>query len=346
MELATSWGAQAIADAAAVLSRARSVLSFQIATALQTSLYRFMSASEQLGALLLVCVGLEGIARVSKMQDIRFVLPRSVLVVQVGQALQELLVFKEWASSSAEGVAQGFLLNTLGLCVPAILEMLSPIFFQSAYLQNALSVWLFQYVSSTRQLLEQVDFGVSPVFLCLTVFSLRRRARGQLNIARSTELYKYVTRALHMLLVDWMLRTLADTTLLLPRLVQIALWSMLIVFVDLLGLDVLSLMQDLRGFTVFRIAAELQRIGVLSSDTASAAGAAIIVFCVHSSLGVLQLQSRATAGFAEVLFVACTNVILQTASFGTDAAQVTLICIICVLLYEFQAALAGWQGAS
>jgi hypothetical protein len=222
-----------------------------------------------------------------------------------------------------------------------MLEMLSPAFMQIAYVQNALSVWLFQYASTTRQALARVDFGVSPVFLCLFVFSLTTRARRLSSSAQGIELYKYVARAWHMLLVDWVLRTLADSTLLLPHMLQVALWSMLVVIVDLLGLDSLSLMQDVRGYTVFRIAAELQRMGVLSSDAASAVGAALLFFCVHSSLGVLHLQSRATSSFAEVLFVACTNVILQGTSGGAGAAQLTLVCVACVFAYEVQATLAG-----
>jgi hypothetical protein len=61
-----------------------------------------------------------------------------VLVVQVGQMLQGLLVYKEWVSRSTQGLVQGFLLNTLDLCVPSVLELLSPEFVASAYVQNTL----------------------------------------------------------------------------------------------------------------------------------------------------------------------------------------------------------------
>jgi hypothetical protein len=39
---------------------------------------------------------------------------------------------------------------------------------------------------------------------------------------------------------------------------------------------------------VYRIAGELQGMGVLSSDRVSAVGAALLAFCAHTSLGAMQ----------------------------------------------------------
>lgn len=338
MELAPSWAAQAKADAVRLLYRAESVLSFQIASAVQAALYKFMSPSEQLGTLMLVCVGLEGAARAWNVSDVRVDMVRSVLVVQVGQALQELLVFKSWASSSIEGVAQGFLLNTQGLCVPAILEMMIPELRQSAYVQNAVSVWLMQYASTTREALSRVDFGVSPVFLCLLALLTAKHTLSLFSFCNQIRFYKYVARAWNMLLVDWLLRTLANNTLSLEHTSQLALWAVVVIVVDFAG-DHQGPIQDVRGFTVFRVAAELQRIGLLSSDKASSVGSALLVFFLHSGLGMLQLHSRIAASFAEVLFVAGTNVILQSTASSADTIQLTLVCMVCVVAYQLQAAL-------
>lgn len=339
MQMAPSWTQQAQADAASVLMRAQTVLNFQIATALQTSLNKFMTAAEQLVALLLLCIGLERAVRVITDSDERLHLPRSVLVVQVGQSLQELLVFKDWSSSIPEGVAQGFLLNTLGLGVPSVLEILCPEFVQLIYLQNALSVWLFQYASSTRQALARVDFGVSPVLVCLCVFSVWNCVQRTAPQKHAVVEHKYLVRAMHMLLVDWLLRTIADSTLMLPTFLQATLWTMVVLVIDLLHLDKLNVLQDLRGFTIFRIAAELQRIGLLSSDAASASAGAMIVLGIHIALGAMQLNSRITSSFAEVFLVAGTSVIVQGASVGDGSAQFTLVCVICILVYQIQAAL-------
>jgi hypothetical protein len=181
-----------------------------------------------------------------------------------------------------------------------------------------LSVWLFQYASSTREVLARVDFGVSPAYVCLLAFALSASAR-RLAAGSGVEvfaLFKYLARAWHMLLVDWLLRTLTHSTGGLQRGLQIALLAMVVVVVDALALESLSLMRDVRGYTVFRIAGELQGLGVLSSDSASALGAALLAFCAHTGLGALQLHSRVTSSAAEVFFVASVNVLVQSATSG------------------------------
>jgi hypothetical protein len=215
---------------------------------------------------------------------------------------------------------------------------------QSAYVQNALSVWLFQYATSTREVLARVDFGVSPAYVCLLAFALAQSAR-RLGASLDT-LYKYVARAWHMLLVEWLIRTVGHSTLGLPLELQIALLAMLIVVVDELCLDRLSLMRDVRGYTVFRIAGELQRLGVLSSDGASAFGAVIVAFGVHTGLNVMRLRSRATSSAADIFLVACTNALLQSASSGGGPAQLMRVGVVCVLAYEGQAALARSAAAA
>lgn len=332
---------QARVDAGRVVARVQAALSFQVATALQGALDAVLEPGEQLAALVLLCVCVQAAAMVGHVQAETV---RSVLVVQVGQTLQGLLVYKEWASSSTQGLVLGFLLNTLGLCVPSVLELLSPEFVASAYVQNALSVWLFQYASSTREVLARVDFGVSPAYVCLLAFALsagaRRLAAG--SGAEAFALFKYLARAWHMLLVDWLLRTLAHSTGGLQRGLQIALLAMVVVVVDALALESLSLMRDVRGYTVFRIAGELQGLGVLSSDSASALGAALLAFCAHTGLGALQLHSRVTSSAAEVFFVASVNVLVQSATSGEAgvAQQLLRAGLVCVLAYAVQKELA------
>jgi hypothetical protein len=240
--------AQARVDARRVLARVQTTLSFQVATALQLALNALLTPGEQLAALVLLCVAVQAAGAIGHW-PVETV--RGVLVVQVGLTLQGLLVFKDWAQGSTQRLAQGFLLNTLGLCVPSVLELLSPRFVASPYVQNALSVWLFQYASSTREVLERVDFGVSPVFVCLLAFALSVSAQ-RLSLG-STALYKYVARALHMLLVDWLLRTLALSTAGAPTGLRIALLALVIVVVDALALEKLSLLRDVRGYTVYQV---------------------------------------------------------------------------------------------
>ena len=331
------WPAQARSDVVRVVVRLESVLRFQLASALQTALDAFMSPGEQLGALVLLCVCLQWASRLLKYEG---EIARGVLVVQVGQTMQGVLVYRDWSSDNLQATALGFLLNTLGLCVPSVLELLNPAFMASDYVQNAISVWLFQCATSTRQLLARVDLGVSPAFVCLLGFALSHSVHARVAASPVGRLYKHVLRAWHMLLVDWLLRTVVTAATGLPQMLQITLLSMVVLIVDELELDSLSLMRDVRGYIVYRIAGELQGLGVLSMDGASALGTALLAFCGHTGLRVLKLHSRATSSAAEVFFVACINVIVQSASRSDDAVlQLLLVGVVGVAAYQVQALL-------
>jgi len=327
------------ADASRVVGRIQAALNFSVAVALQTALNTVLSAGEQLAVLVLLCVLVQEAAKLTRLDSLR-----SVLVVQVGQTLQGLLVYKNWASGSTLELAQGFLINTLGLCVPSVLELLSPQFMQSEYVQSALSVWLYQYATATREVLMRVDFGVSSAVVCLLAFAL---AAGAQRVAGSdlggdgglARLYKYVVRAWHMLLVNWLLRTLTLSIKEAPTALQIAMLAMVIIVVDALALESFSMLRDVRGYTVFRIAGELQGLGVLSSDRTSALAAALVAFCAHTGLG--RLGSRVTTIAAEVFFVASANVFVQSVQNGAEAGaqQVLRAGLVCVLTYALQAVL-------
>lgn len=335
--IAQRWAKQARTDVSRVVSRAESVLSFQLATALQTSLDQVISPAEQLAVLVLLSFGLEGAAYPQHVRGLYYSITQSVLVVQIGQTLQGLLVYKNWTDSGMHGLALGFLLNTLGLCLPSLLEVVQPDLVASLYVQNALSVWLFQYAASTREVLARVDLGVSPAYFCLLAIVLSAHRLPQ---AEHNATYKYVARASHMLLVDWFLRTVATSIISLQAALQIAMLAMVVVIVDLLGLGRMSLLRDVRGYTVFRIASELQRLGVLSTDQTSSLCTALLAFCAHTSMGMLQLHSTVTSSAAEVFFVACTNVLVESASTGGGVVQLAHVGIVCIIAYAAQALLA------
>jgi len=333
---------QARADAGAVLARVQAAVSFQVALVLQGSLDEIMTPAEQLAALVLLCVCVQVATMLRRVETEVPEIARGVLVVQVGQTLQALLVAKAQAGGREE-IVVGFLLNTLGLCVPSVLELVTPRFVASAYVQNALSVWLFQYASSTRKVLAAVDFGVSPALVCLLAFllSLSAQRLGKRSALEALALYKYVARAWHMLLVDWLLRAVTESGAGLVQALQIALMAMLVIVVDTLELGYLSLLRDVRGYIVYRIAGELQGLGVLSQDAASALGAAFVMFCAHTGLGALSMRSLATSSAVEVFFVASVNVLVQGATSGKTGAalQVLNAGLVCVLAYQTQRAL-------
>jgi hypothetical protein len=153
-------------------------------------------------------------------------------------------------------------------------------------------------------------------------------------------LYKYLARAWHMLLVDWLLRTLTHSTEGLQRGLQIAMLAMVLVVVDALTIESLSLMRDVRGYTVFRVTGELQGLGVLIGDGASALGAVVLAFYANTGLGTLQLHSRVTSRTVEVFFVASVNVLrVQITTSGEEGVVQQQLGegLVCVLAYAVQA---------
>ena len=341
------WQAQAQIDLLRVVGRLQSVLNYQLALALQTTLGVLMPPTEQLCALLLLCVCERALLSVRMQSEI----VRCVLVVQVGQAMQNMLPSTAWTTASATQLASGFLSNTLGLMLPSLLEqysvfsiqeLLAPDFMRTDYVQNAISVCLFQYAASTREFLGRVNFGVSPVYICLLAFLLSHRAMPHRQASGVPTLYQYVGRAWHMLLVDWLLRTVVASTHELSQLLQMALLSMLVVLVDELELERLSLMRDVRGYLLYRVAGELQVLGVLSIDGTSALAAALLVFCAHTAVQKMVLSSRLSSALADVFLIACVNVITQNASASgsADAAQqLTRVGMVCILTYKVNALL-------
>ena len=58
-----------------------------------------------------------------------------------------------------------------------------------------------------------MDFGVSQAYVCLAFeLSVSVRQLAACSTMEAFALYKYLARAWHMLLVDWLLRTLAHST--------------------------------------------------------------------------------------------------------------------------------------
>jgi hypothetical protein len=302
-----AWATEVRADVLRVLRQLQAIVSFQLAGALQRSLDMLLSAPEQVGVLVLLWLGVRGATRVWK-ADVA--VARSVLVVQAGQSvLRALSAASGWAAGSAAEVAVGFLANTFALCLPSLLAVVVPRLVATDYVQNAISVYLFQYATASRELLLRVDFGVSPAVFCVLALALSGSVRAGL-LGAATRLYEHVFQAWHMLLVDWLLRAVAADAAGLPQQLQIALLLMIVIFVDELGLARVGALRDVRGYTVFRVAGALQLLGALATDSTGSLAAAMLVLCARTVLRILRVHSRVLDSVSDIVFVACVNVLL------------------------------------
>jgi hypothetical protein len=303
-----AWASEVRSDVLRVLQQLQAIVSFQLAGALQRSLDVLLSAPEQVGVLVLLWLSVRGAARVWK-ADVA--VARSVLVVQAGQSvLRALSAASGWAAGSAAEVAVGFLANTFALCLPSLLAVVVPRLVATDYVQNAISVYLFQYATASRELLLRVDFGVSPAVFCVLALALSGSVRAGLLGAAATRLYEHVFQAWHMLLVDWLLRAVAADAAGLPQQLQIALLLMIVIFVDELGLARVGALRDVRGYTVFRVAGALQLLGALATDSTGSLAAAMLVLCARTVLRILRVHSRVLDSVSDIVFVACVNVLL------------------------------------
>lgn len=341
-----AWAQEVREDALRVLQQLQGIVSFQLAIALQGSLDAVLSAPKQVGVLVLLWLGMSGATRVWH-ADVR--VARSVLVVQAGQSVLRVLTSAGgWSRGSKTQVAAGFLLNTFALCVPSLLGVVSPELVATDYVQNAISVYLFQYATASRELLASVDFGVSPAVFCLLalVVSSSVHSRAGLLAAPAVRLYGHVFQAWHMLLVDWLLRAVAAEAARLPQELQISLLLAIVILMDELGLARVAALRDVRSYTVFRVAGQLQRLRMLSTDSTGSLAAAMEILCARGVLRVLRLHSLVVDSVSQIVFVACVNVVLQDATADSQDARdadpelrVLRMCFVSVLAHAVHALL-------
>jgi hypothetical protein len=336
-----SWTEEVRSDELRVLASLRRIVSFQLASALKSRLDVFLSAPEQLGLMVLMWAFVSCAARCSRAD---LYVARSVLVVQAGQSVLAVVSHAGgWAAGGVAAVALGFLTNTFALCLPSLLSVVCPALMQTDYVQNAISVYLFQYATASRELLARVDFGVSPAIFCLLALSVSSRVSAR--VLEAVHLYKHVFQAWHMLLVDWLLRVAVESGAGLPPLLQISVLLMLVIAVDELGLGRLEVLRDVRGYTVYRVAGAMQSLASLSGGaaidgSASSLAAALLLLCTRSVLRILRVHSRVVDSFSEIFFVACVNVLLQdVASSPQEDVRLLRVSLVCVLAYQINALL-------
>ena len=188
-----------------------------------------------------------------------------------------------------------------------------------------LFVGAFGYAQHTWELGLAVHHQVSR---CSRVWEARKRASLTADQCRVCKEENSVVASTHEL----------------SQLLQMSLLTMLVVIVDELQLDRLSLMRDVRGYLLYRIAGELQELGVLSMDGSSALSAALLAFCAHTAMQKMALYSRLGSALTDMLLIACVNVVTQNASSGAgaDAAQqFTRVGVVCILTYKVNALLVS-----
>jgi hypothetical protein len=326
------------ADVLQMLQRLQSIVNFQLASALQLSLDLFLSPFEQVGVILLLCLCLH-VATLGWNTNVT--VPRSILIVQMGQSVLRILSFAQgWTTGGMSRVAIMFLANTFALCLPSLLSVLNPKFAATDYVRNAVTVYLFKYATTSRELLAIVDFGVSPFFFSVLALVVSFHLKSFVDLGNAREIFQYVFQALHMLLIDWLLQTVVADAVSLPLLLQVALMLMIVIFMDKLRLadSHVDVLKDVRSYTVWRVAGQLQRLSMLFTDSTSSLAAAVMVHCARGLMNILCVHTRVVDSLSEIVSMACINVLVQNASDVSEDLQndtevqvlrVFLLCMFC-----------------
>lgn len=352
---------QVLIDAAELVARTQATLTFQLASALQMTLLSFLDPAYTLAGVVLLCMYTECAARVQSKMDVS--IARRVLLAQLGQSLMGAIDYS--LTGAAATPSTGFLLRTCSLCLPSVLGSISPTLVSNDYVQNAISAYVYSYAQKSETMLRGVDMGAPPLYLCVLSIVLSRARVLQPGL-KPWPIFTYVFQGWRMLFVDVLVRALAESAQGAPKLARTALSLALVLAVDVLGLARCGMLQDVRGYAVFKTAQQLNSIRLLELDPASTCAVAVVLLCARSTLAPL-LRQRAEDGapveggapvgqrperplvtaahsVADIVCVASVNVLLRNMMHDSisaaPATRFLLVCVVSVMAYTTQALLA------
>jgi hypothetical protein len=267
---------QVLTDAAALAARTQATVTYQIATALQSTIGSLLDPAYTLVGVVLLCMYTEFAALVL---GVDVSIARRVLLAQLGLSLMGAVDYALVQAAATRHAS--FLLRTYSLCLPSVLGSISPVMLSNDYVQNAISSYVYQYAQNSQEMLRGIDFGAPPLYVCvLTIVMARHTAFAHIPYC---SIFTYVFQGLRLLLVDVLTRSLWDSTLGAPKLVRTALSLGLVLAVDVLGLAHWGMLQNVRGYAVFKTAQQLNSIGIISLDQGSTCAVAVVLLCARSA---------------------------------------------------------------
>ena len=148
-----------------------------------------------------------------------------------------------------------------------------------------------------------------------------------------------------MLLVDILTRSIWDRSLGAPKLVRTALSLGLVLAVDVLGLARWGMLQDVRGYAVFKTAQQLNSMQLLSLNEAGTCAVAVVLLCTRSAVAHVQSSmtdalSTAAHSVSDIVCVASVNALLQNMISGEDLSspfeRFLLVSVVAVMACTIQ----------
>ena len=305
-------------DFFAIIAKAQNAILFSIASALQIILRQYFDSMEILAVTAIISIGLHELALQSN--NVIWKILKQSAVVQVGQSLVEYVDSHStnYANSQLLFPLTTWVLQTSILCLPA---MIGSKFQNDEFLQNAVSVFLYQYSATMKQWVVQINFGTSPVFVILLAVSLTIYFKNRQN--ESFALHQYMFKAFHMLLVDLLLQTTLDLSAFHSVSVQLCLQLLCIFFFDSIDSQV-TIFAEVRGYAVWRLGRSLYTLSKTSFSFQTAlTGSILLIFARYLTLfHNMTIQSKFSSSIAELVFLVAVNHLILPITSGSNTASV------------------------
>ena len=162
---------QVLTDAAALAARTQATVTYQIATALQSTIGSLLDPASTFVCVMLLCMYTEVAARVFRV-DVS--IARRVLLAQLGLSLMAAVDYALVQAAASRHAS--FLLRTYSLCLPSVLASVSPMMLSNGYVQTAISSYVYRYAQNSQQMLQGIDFGAPPLYVCVLLIVMARHS--------------------------------------------------------------------------------------------------------------------------------------------------------------------------
>lgn len=305
-------------DFFAIVAKAQNSILFSVASALQIILRQYFNSIEILAVTVIISIGLHELD--SKSNNVICKILKQSAVVQAGQSLVEYV--DSYSTNNANSqllfALTSWLLQTSILCLPA---MIGSKFQQDEFLQNAVSVFLFQYSATMKEWVVKINFGTSPLFIILLAVSLTMYFRNKQN--GPFALHQYMIKAFHMLLVDLLLHTTVEISAFHSISVQLCLQMLCIFFFDSIDSQV-PIFAEVRGYAVWRLGRLLYALSKKSFSFQTALiGSILLIFARYLTLfHQMTIQSKFSSSIAELVFLIAINHLILPLTSDSNTASV------------------------
>lgn len=314
-------------DFVTLVRKAQNAILFSVASVLQEILQQYFVRFELLAATITLSITLHELS--CTYDNVIWHVLKQSAVVQTGQSVVNFIDSYAMDQENTLVLSQclSWLLQTCVLCLPAMLQSR---FKHDEYIQNAVTVFLYQYAATLKSIAVQIDFGTSSFFVVIFVMSLTVYWHD--IDTTHLQMYKYILKGTHMLLVELLFDTIVNFSRSHAISAQITLQMLSIFCMDSMNAHVETFL-EVRGYAVWRLARTLYSLSQDAVDAQTTIAASILVIFVRyiAQIQAFSVQSQFSSSVAELLFlVALNHLLLPIVSKTSTSTMQHLLMILSI----------------